>query len=246
MNSLLRAIFYKSLSFFNFNGAVVLLYHSISDNAEFSTVVLDRFLRQMEYLKLKKFNVIKISELVDVLEKKARVPKKTICLTFDDGYEDNFLNAFPVLKENNFPAAIFVSTAYLGCEFENKRGLKAKILSPAQIKEMASSGLIEFGSHSHHHKKLTKLDQEEARQELLTSKITLEKILGQSVDLFSYPSGRYDQKTEALARQLFKIILTVEPGRIANQSLVWRLKRNSIDRYVSFGEFKGILKFGRW
>jgi len=118
-------------------------------------------------------------------------------------------------------------------------------LSEAEIKEMSLSGLIEFGSHSHNHIKLANIEKDKIEQELRTSKEILKKIIGTEIRTMSYPSGRYNEKSENIAKKLFKIICTVEPGRITKKDKSWRLKRNSIDSDVSFTQFKGIIKYGR-
>ena len=65
------------------------------------------FEKQMEYLKNKEYQVISLTKLVEILESDELIPKKTVVLTFDDGYKDNYINAFPILKKYNFPATIF-------------------------------------------------------------------------------------------------------------------------------------------
>ena len=74
------------------------MYHSIDYNKVFFTVKPENFRKQMDYLYRKKYNVIPLLELVDFLKNKKEIPSKTVVLTFDDGYEDNYFNAFPVFK----------------------------------------------------------------------------------------------------------------------------------------------------
>jgi len=113
MKNILKNLVYFILSIFNFNGAIILMYHSIGDNSELATVKVKDFKKQLKYLKKKKFNVIKLSELVKLSEGNKKIQPKTMCLTFDDGYQDNYINVFPLLKKYNFPATIFMSTALI-------------------------------------------------------------------------------------------------------------------------------------
>ncbi len=245
MKSVLKNLVYFILSIFNLEGAVILMYHSVGDNSELATVKLKNFKKQLDFFKKNKFNIIKLSDLAKLIDKKEEISPRTVCLTFDDGYRDNYTNVFPLLKKYNFPAIIFMSTALIEKTLFPKKAGEFKFLSEAEIKEMSLSGLIEFGSHSHNHVKLSNIDKNEIIKELNASKEILEKIIGKKVESLSYPSGRYNEKSESIARKIFKIICTVEPGRTTAKDKSWRLKRNSIDSDVSFIQFKGIIKFGR-
>src|SRR3989344_3122644 len=96
---LLNAIFHHEIFL---RDASILMYHSIAENGVFFTVKPSEFERQMKYL-----------------SKNKKIPRKTVVLTFDDGYLDNYENAFPVLKKYNFPATIFVATGFVGGKKNN-------------------------------------------------------------------------------------------------------------------------------
>jgi len=245
MKNILKNILYFLLSPFNYGGAVILLYHSVAENSLSATVKLADFKKQLAYLAEKNFKVIKLTELVELIASRRKIPPKTVCLTFDDGCRDNFSNVFPVLKKYNFPATIFVSTALIGKAqiLENKESFE--YLSEGEIKEMSQSGLIEFGSHSHNHLKLTGLKGGRVEEELVASKKILAGLLNQEILSLAYPIGRFNEEVENTARKIFKIICTVESGRVTEAGAIWRLKRNSIDSQVNFIQFKGIIKFGR-
>ena len=245
IKNFLKSIIYFILSLFNYHGAIILMYHSVAENNEFPTVKPADFKEQIEYLHEKKFNVIKLSALVGLINNRGKIPLKTVCLTFDDGYRDNFLNVLPELKKYGFPATIFVSTALIGERKELENGREFKYLNESDIKEMLKSGLVDFGSHSHNHVKLSSLANQRLEAELKTSKRILSSLTGGEIISLSYPIGRYNQETEIMAKSLYKIICTVEPGRVSENDNAWRLKRNSVDSQVSFSQFKGIVKFGR-
>lgn len=113
MKNSFKNLVYFILSFFNFKGAVILMYHSVGDNSELATVKLKNFKKQLDYLKKKKFNVIKLSKLARIIESGEKIQPKTICFTFDDGYQDNYINVLPLLKKYDFPATVFISPALL-------------------------------------------------------------------------------------------------------------------------------------
>ena len=112
MKKLIKNLIYKILSYFNFGGVVILMYHSIAENNEFFTVSPKEFEKQMAYLKNHNFNVVKLTDLPGLFKKP--ILRKSLVITFDDGYEDNYLNARPILEKYNLPATIFVSSACIG------------------------------------------------------------------------------------------------------------------------------------
>lgn len=245
MKKFLKNIIYFLLSLFRHEGGVILMYHSIGDNREFFTVSEKEFDRQMAYLKENNFNVVTLVALVRMLENELPIPNKTIAITFDDGYEDNFLNAFPVLNKYGLPATIFVSTANIGEKLIARRGTRLTIMSIDKIVEMDKSGLISFGSHSHDHIKLTSLDKVEINKQLSVSKKILENILNNEQTFFAYPSGRVNDEAKDIAKKYFRAGFGVEKGRVMLGDDMMELKRNSVDSDVSFIQFKGIVTFGR-
>ena len=105
---------------------------------------------------------------------------RTMCLTFDDGYVDNYRNLFPILKELKCPATCFVTD----------RGQDDdKFLSPPMIREMEQSGLVEFGGHTANHTMLTEVPLDKAREEIFANKAWLESVLGHPIASFCYPRG---------------------------------------------------------
>ena len=245
MKKLLKNIAYFLLSFFKHEGAVVLMYHSIGNNREFFTVSEEEFGRQMKYLRDHEFNVVSLIELVGILKNNLPIPEKTIAITFDDGYEDNLLVAQPILSEYNFPATIFVSTANMGETILGRRETELKIVSAEEIKEVDRSGLIDFESHSNYHVKLPSLSDDEISEQLSSSKKILEEILGRAVDMVAYPSGKTNKKVIETAKKYYSVGVGVQKGRVIHGDNIMEIRRNSVDREVSFTQFKGIAAFGR-
>ncbi len=222
------------------------MYHSIGDNAEFFAVKLKEFEKQVAYLVEHKFNVISASSLSAMLVAKQSIPPKTVVLTFDDGYEDNYHLAFPVLKKYRLPAAIFLITDRIGQTNTTRRGNTFPMLNWVQIKEMQASGLVEFYPHSLSHPKLDQLSEEEVTREVRESRTILEEYLNRPAPIFAYPYGRYNQTVlNIMKEQNFKAAFTVKTGRIKEGHPLFELKRNSIDSAVSPAMFKGIIRHGR-
>ena len=123
------------LYFFQNKGVPCIMYHSISDEKAINS---KNFEEQLELMK--NYATFKFEELEEV---HCTLPKNSILLTFDDGYKDNYTNAFPLLKKYNMKATIFLNTAYIGTDPE--------YLNWEEIKEMYESGLIDFQLHTHSH-----------------------------------------------------------------------------------------------
>ncbi len=107
---------------------------------------------------------------------------RAVAMTFDDGYADNYTELFPILKRHAAKATLFVTS----------RGeTDATFMTPAQIREMADSGLVEFGGHTAGHTPLGQHSEAEARKAIGANLEWLEKILGEKVKTFAYPCGQY-------------------------------------------------------
>jgi len=112
-------------------------------------------------------------------------------ITFDDGYEDNYRSAFPVLRDFGFAAAFFVTAGDVG-----KKGF----MTWDMLREMAAVPGIEIGSHALEHKPLSDIPEKEARNSLVASKKILEEKLGREIKAVSYPCGSFNAKIVGMAR----------------------------------------------
>ncbi len=171
----------------------VLMYHHVDYSPEPSGVYVrpETFERQMEFLKVHRYRVTELSEIIRLIKTGQNIPRKTVVITFDDGYLDNFQNAFPVLKKMDFPATIFMISSNV-----NHQGW----LSEEDLRILDGSR-ITIGSHTAHHAFLPGVRLADANTELIDSKKELEKILGHPVTLFSYPAGGLTSGIEALVKE---------------------------------------------
>lgn len=157
----------------------VLLYHSVSDEipSKKTNISVEKFRKQIQYLTSSGYKFFFMNELFET----KRVKEKKIFLTFDDGLKCIYQNVFPILKEFNIKATIYICKNYSGKE----------LLSSEEIKEMSDSGLVEFGAHTLNHANLTKLDLKESKDEICGSKKFVEDITGKTCSSFAYPYGKY-------------------------------------------------------
>ena len=224
-----------SLFFPRKKGISILMYHSVAHNNVFFTVKPEIFEKQMQYLKNHNYNVIKLSDLINLLESDKELPKKTVILTFDDGFEDNYSNVFFILKKHNFPATIFLITGLVNEEMNNSQNIPLKILNWEQIQEMHESGLIDFQPHTVSH-------QELSEKEIIDSKKEIEEKLNKKCKFFSYPRGVYNNEIiDILKNNGFRASRTVKKGKVNKGDDLFKLKRVSINSTTSLIQFKANL-----
>lgn len=153
------------------------------------------FRRQMAFLKKNHFHVASLDMIRLHLLRETRLPTRSVAVTFDDGFLDNFTNAFPVLKQHGFTATIFMVTDKIreNNQEKNNDGVDEQYLSRDQLHRMADEG-ITIGSHSRTHRKPANIPFEQAREEIIQSRTRLEQILNRPVRWFSYPSGSFNSQ----------------------------------------------------
>ena len=164
----------------------VLMYHRINrlDPASSLTVSPGSFARQLEWLRRKKFHFLSLDEVIHRSIKTSFLDR-SIALTFDDGFHDNYENAFSLLMRQKLPAALFVVVNWV----EEKGYLSWK-----EIRELSQKGIL-IGSHSLTHRWLPHLaDDQELESEIVDSKKRIEDEIGREVLHFSYPVGGVDER----------------------------------------------------
>ncbi|MDY7076301.1 MAG: polysaccharide deacetylase family protein [Chloroflexota bacterium] len=185
------AVFLRGL-FESVPRARILVYHSISRNPlnPFSVSPED-FEEQIRFLS-QEYNVILLEDLIACTQKKD-IPANSVVITLDDGFEDNYTYAYPILKKYSVPATVFVIVERLDHattpQKESEEEKSGPYLSWDQVVEMSRNG-ISFGSHTLTHPWLTEVTLEEAQREIVESKARLEQRIGKPVRLFAYPGGR--------------------------------------------------------
>jgi peptidoglycan/xylan/chitin deacetylase (PgdA/CDA1 family) len=168
----------------------ILTYHSISENLfgkvhpyhQINTPV-SVFAMQMKWLRREGYRTINLSELLSGFETTEDLAK-TVVLTFDDGYQDFYTNAFPLLRQCGFRATVFLATDRIRDTSVRMEG--ADYLTWSEVRELHAKG-ITFGSHSVTHADFRSLGPEHIEYELGYSKETIEQKIGAPVESFSYP-----------------------------------------------------------
>ena len=172
----------------------VLAFHQVSDDFSWSITrqKLSQFERGIGFLQQEGYKSVPLSE---ICKGNFEPDEKIVALTFDDGYEDFYLNAYPVLKKHGFTACVFVITGYIGQKSDwdyNWGRYKRKHLDWSQILEISEAG-FQIGSHTVNHPDLTKIPNQYLSYELKESKQMLEDKLNRRIDYLSYPFGKYNR-----------------------------------------------------
>lgn len=184
----------------------ILMYHMIRDpsNEQEARYACppDRFRQHMQYLRKHGYSPTSLSEILVVLKSGQEMPNKTVAVTLDDGFEDNYSAAFPVLQEFSIPATIFISTGYVGKanDWMNRNGFPTRpMMNWEQIREMARHD-VEFGGHTVTHPRLASLDNGKASSEIAQCKNEIEEKLGKTITGFAYPYGSFSDDTPGLVQ----------------------------------------------
>jgi peptidoglycan/xylan/chitin deacetylase (PgdA/CDA1 family) len=202
----------------------VLMYHSISDAggpwAELS-VSPSSFSEQMKYLTKVGYQTVTLKDVYLHWTEKAPLPAKPIVLTFDDGYLDNYTNAFPIMQQEGHVGVMF---PYL-----NKVGT-ANSLTWEHLVEFSRAGW-EIGNHSKTHMDLTLASQSQLDREITFANEAFEENVGIDIISFCYPAGRYNQEIiDFLIESPIVLAVTTNYGVATSEEDLYELSRVRINR----------------
>lgn len=213
----LTTIVYKSI--FNLkknNGLRALAYHSIINKNSKDLWSLDIELFKEHISFFKKINVLSSDMLL-----KNEIDDGII-ITFDDGYKDNIEIAAPLLIDNNIPFTIFVVTDFI-------RKNNKKFMNEFDLKKLSKNQLVNIGSHSKSHPRLTQCNDNDLKKEIFESKKYLEDILGKEVNKFAYPHGIFNQRVvDQVKNANYKLAFSSHYDVIKQKDNKFYLNRNEI------------------
>jgi peptidoglycan/xylan/chitin deacetylase (PgdA/CDA1 family) len=283
------------------NQLTIVMYHGVVREplAVKSWNFIDKasFQAQIAYLKCY-FRVVHFSDAIELL-RDGRIDQPTAAITFDDGFQNNYDVAFPILRNARIPAIVFLTTGFLDSDdtvwfcrlrqalsetkdqvlnwcgsvfdlstanlkrrairlIQNKlkelpyprllqevrqlaikigddpdrpikHGSPFRMLSYHAIDRMLTSGLIEFGAHTHSHAILSRLSAAERQREIESSVLAVGALTGRPCEFFAYPDGGaedQDDITIAILRACgVRAAVTTQPGPNRRQDNLLRLSR---------------------
>ncbi len=230
---------------------LILAYHRVLPDEQAAkeyalAVKVTELKEQLTLLLKKKYQFITLETLYrNYLSKNKKLSKKTCVITFDDGYMDNYLYGFPVLKKYNIPATVFVTTGYIGKKRPYYWDLKNKIkfnhadlsLDWQEMKELKKAGW-EIASHTLHHWEINKLPVNILKKELTVSKKILDQKLKQKTISFCAPRGAYGAAFIAAIKEAGYLAAVVTPGVDDFPETNYTLKRVGLYGHDNFLKFK--------
>lgn len=225
----------KEMTLFSFpeQGIPILMYHAIQYlPGNTLGVPPQQFREEMEWLSQQGYTTITIDQLSTTLATSASMPLKPIMLTFDDGYADNYTEAWPILKQLYQKATFFVTTNSVG----------TGMMTWDQLRELQNDGnMIE--SHTVNHFDLSTLSEEQQLREIAGAKKIIEDHLGNTVTALCYPSGRFNETTfKAMKSAGYTLGFTTQPGIAHVPDSPFTLKRVRISGGISLKQFQQLLQ----
>lgn len=234
----------------------ILMYHMIAKNGRGQKqrglrVKPEVFEQQLAWLKSQGWTFMSMAERISAGES---CPAKTVVLTFDDGYEDNYLAAFPLLKKYEAKATLYLVCDRHGRDWSvykkahHDTGELAAVpkLKDVQVREMLDSGLVELGAHTITHANLIKADATTRTHEIAGSRSALQSRFGGDVTSFAYPFGIYTHADiEAVRDAGFTNAVTTNAGIDENLEAPMELKRVKISGKEGLFAFKLRVRIGR-
>ncbi|MGB2994080.1 MAG: polysaccharide deacetylase family protein [Paenisporosarcina sp.] len=235
----------------------ILMYHRIIEKSEIqerhyingeinSMIVLkEDFEKQMDYLYENDYVTLTLQELYLYLTYKIDIPEKSVVLTFDDGYKDNFVEAYPILKKRDFNAVNFIIT---GSITKRVYPFTPEHVQYFSLKELnKGSDVFEYQSHtySYHRREKNNHNQSESflysktnEQVFEDIKISVHHLNGENL-AFAYPYGEYLPSTIEIVKDLgFKMAFTVENRVATREDHIYEIPRYSVLYNTTFKEFK--------
>ena len=209
----------------------ILMYHSIcADYPDNSLMVApELFNEQMAWLNNNGFTTMSLEEVYEAFET-GKVPVRPVAITFDDGYADNYTEAYPILKKYGMKATFFIIT--------NNTDKDGYYMNTDMLKEMKEYGM-EIENHTAYHFELGGASLEDQRMTIEDGQTFLKENIGVESKFLCYPAGKYDDTTVSLDAQLgIKAAVTTEYGFSSINDGLYTLKRvrispMSMDSFIS-------------
>jgi peptidoglycan/xylan/chitin deacetylase (PgdA/CDA1 family) len=224
-------------------GTPILMYHAFSNAGESASRYIlpqRRFVQQMALLKFLGYRTISLEEYLEYLTTYRLAPAHSLVITMDDGYQDNFELALPVLRRYGLTATIFIVNDSLGgCNnWDEGSSLTGRpVMNASQVHELQITG-ISLGSHTCSHPTLTEISPDQSWEEINRSKVDLEQEFGTPVKTFAYPHGNYNSSIlEQVKRAGYLGACSVQRGLNTPAALRYALFRTDIFGTTSLLQF---------
>lgn len=221
------------------NRLCILMYHNISNNPIDQLAVSEnRFIEQMDWLKQHEYIILTLSQAINDIQN-GKIRRKSIVLSFDDGYSDFLEIAVPILRKNSFAATLFVLAGEGGkVSYWKSSGIQEPLLSWDEIRRISEMG-HEIGSHGLNHVDLTSLSHKDLNDEIFKSKKIIENKVNRPINAFCYPFGKHDMYVENMVCNAGYACAVRVGSSLANgpETNPYRLQRIKMEQRDSLSEF---------
>lgn len=223
------------------NHAIVLRYTSISDDGKEGSVSPVIFEQQLAYLNNSGKKVVWLQDIAVTIRWNEPITDM-VAITFDGGLRSFYSTAFPLLKKYGFRSALFVIIDRVGREIDGEQ-----YCSFDELCDLRDSGLVDIGSNTDTFARLTELNEDDQRQELLRSKRRIDaEVYTTNPNIHTliaaYPYGAYSETTmQQLEQTLYTVGVTLDPRTVLPNEDPRQLPRFCIDRNTSMERFKEIV-----
>lgn len=198
------------------------------------------FNEQMKFLNENGYSSLSLNDYWDIREGRKVCPPKGVLITCDDGFESNYLYAYPILRKLKMKATIFMSPDR-NCENFKKNSRFDKPLTDSQLLELDQNG-VAIESHGLTHRYLTEMSESECSWELNESKRILENLLKRKVPFLAIPSGAYNRQVKkAVIQAGYLGVFSGLKGSNHGTTDPWDLRRVVINRDLTISGFEEIL-----
>lgn len=187
-------------------GVTFLLYHKVSAELPLQIdLPYGVFRGQMELLR-ERDAVVSFDQALSILSGGAPLARDLFVITFDDGFADFYTHAFPVLRDLDLPATLFLTTGFpeSGGAKVLSGGLESAALAWKALEAIAATGRVEIGAHSHTHRELPDCSEDELREELESPARIIEERLGRRCSHFAYPRAKWCPRAEAMLKRIYR------------------------------------------
>jgi peptidoglycan/xylan/chitin deacetylase (PgdA/CDA1 family) len=190
-----------------YKGLPVLVYHKISSTKkpDFLTVATSRMREHLEYITKKGYNTIFLSDMIDYIEKGTPLPPNPLMITLDDGFRDNYTDLFPLLKEFNCKANIFIVAGFVQTPDNLGPRAEGEFMLVEEAKDLCKER-VQYGLHTMYHQSYHHMTLEEIDEDMGQSKQRLDSLGIPYQPCFAYPFAAYMKDDPVKQKAMFGIL----------------------------------------
>lgn len=218
----------------------VLMYHDVRETAlNYFDVTTEDFAAQLDRLKADGYKTLSMEEFVAIVKEGRRFPKKSVLITFDDGYRGIYERALPELIKRGMKATFFIITDALDAQDD-----EYPYITRDELKKMSECPLVSIGSHTRSHAHLEQIDSEQKKEEITASRELLERLTGRKIEALAFPYGGYDKSViEAVRAAGYEVSFAVQDRGLLHEEAKYsipriyvglELGRNHLDRFSDY------------